>query len=60
LILSAVTGVRVTGGGTFRLPSFTTTQISALSPVNGDMVYNSTTSNVMIYAGGAWGNVFLS
>jgi hypothetical protein len=60
LILSAVTGVRVTGGGTFRLPSFTTTQISALSPVNGDMVYNSTTSRAMIYAGGVWGNVFLS
>jgi len=60
LDLSAPTAVRITGGGTFRLPSLTTAQISNLVPVNGDMVYNSTTARIQAYAGNVWGNITLS
>ncbi len=60
LDLSAVTAVRVIGGGTFRLPTFTTAQIANLTAVNGDMVYNSTTAKIQAYAGNAWGNITLS
>jgi len=51
--LSAVGVVHVTQTP-FRLASFDSTQILALSPVNGDMIYNSTTSKIQAYAGGAW------
>lgn len=60
LDLSAVTAVRVIGGGTFRLPTFTTAQIANLTAVNGDMVYNSTTAKIQAYAGNVWGNITLS
>ena len=49
--------VRIRDGanGYFKLPSLTTTQRDALSPVaNGYMIYNSTTSQVEAYEGGAW------
>ena len=39
----------------FRLASFTTTQRDALaSPVNGDMIYNSTTNQLESYENSAW------
>jgi hypothetical protein len=60
LDLSAASSVRVIGGGTFRLPSLTTAQIANLVAVNGDIVYNSTTSTIQAYAGNVWGNITLS
>lgn len=60
LDLSAAQAVRVIGGGTFRLPTLTTAQIANLTAVNGDMVYNSTTSKIQAYANNAWGNITLS
>jgi len=41
-----------TGG--ILLPRLTTTQRDALTPVNGLMIYNTTTSKFQGYAGGAW------
>jgi hypothetical protein len=60
LILSSADGVRVSGSGAFRLPSFTTAQVANLIAANGDMVYNTTTSKIQAYAAGAWGNITLS
>lgn len=40
-----------------RLKSLTTTQRNALTPSNGDMVYDSTLSEVYQYIGGAWSAV---
>jgi hypothetical protein len=60
LDLSAASAVRVIGGGTFRLPTLTTAQIANIVAVNGDMVYNSTTSKIQAYANNAWGNITLS
>jgi hypothetical protein len=57
LDLSAVTAVRVTGGGTFRLPSLSTGQRDALIAANGDMIYNTTASKIQGYENGAWGNL---
>jgi hypothetical protein len=60
LDLSAASAVRVIGGGTFRLPTLTTAQIANIIAVNGDMVYNSTTTKIQAYAGNVWGNITLS
>jgi hypothetical protein len=60
LDLSAASAVRVIGGGTFRLPTLTTAQIANIIAVNGDIVYNSTTSTIQAYAGNVWGNITLS
>jgi len=60
LDLSAVSAVRVIGGGTFRLPTLTTAQIANIIAANGDMVYNSTTTKIQAYAAGAWGNITLT
>lgn len=40
--------------GQFVLKSYTTTERNALSPVNGTLIYNTTTSKVQAYAGSAW------
>lgn len=38
-----------------KVPSYTTTQRNALFPTyNGDIIYNTTTSKIQAYAGGAW------
>lgn len=55
--LSAGTSVQVIGGGTFRLPSLDSSQIANLSPVNGDMIYNSTVNKFQGYENGAWANL---
>jgi hypothetical protein len=60
LDLSAVSAVRVIGGGTFRLPTLTSAQIANLIAANGDMVYNSTTTTIQAYANSAWGNITLT
>ena len=60
LDLSAVSAVRVIGGGTFRLPTLTTAQIANIIAANGDMVYNSTTTKIQAYANSAWGNITLT
>lgn len=39
-----------------RLASLTTTQRNALTPVNGDMIYNTTTNKIEMYTNGAWGS----
>jgi len=40
------------GIGTF--PQMTQTQINALTPINGQTVYNSTTNSPQIYVAGSW------
>lgn len=55
----AVPAVNNTGNasvdGTLRLGTYTTTQRDAIpSPANGMVIYNSTTSKIEAYAGGAW------
>jgi hypothetical protein len=47
----------ITSTGTFRLPSYTTTQIANLSAIEGDMVYNSTLKQIQGYQANATGNV---
>ena len=44
----------------FRLPNLTQTQIDALSPQNGDMVYNTTTGLSQVYQNGGWNNFTVS
>ena len=38
----------------FRLPNLTQSQIDALSPLNGDMVYNTTSNFAQVYQNGTW------
>jgi len=38
----------------FRLPNLTQSQIDALSPSNGDMVYNTTSDLPQVYQSGSW------
>ena len=56
IVLNSQDGVRVTGAP-FRLPSFTTTQKNALSPGNGDMLYDSTLNKAQVYENGAWASL---
>ena len=49
------TSIAVTGtAGTVKLPTLTTTQRGQLTPANGMLIYNSSTSKIEAYAGGAW------
>lgn len=57
LDLSAVSAVRVIGGGTFRMPSLTTAQIANTTAANGDMIYNSSVNKFQGYESGAWANI---
>jgi hypothetical protein len=38
----------------FAYPNFTQTEINAMSPSNGWVLYNSDTNKLQVYAGGAW------
>ena len=40
-----------------RLPSMTSTQRNALSPVNGDLIYNTTVNYIQGYQANAWVNM---
>lgn len=55
--LDAQDGVRITGGGAFRLPNVTTTERDVLIASNGDMVYNTTDNKLQAYQNGAWINI---
>lgn len=57
LILSSPTTVRVSGGGTFRLPNLTSAQIANLTGLTGDMVYNSSIGAVQVYTSSGWQTV---
>jgi hypothetical protein len=57
LDLSAVTAVRITGGGTFRLPSLSAGEIANIVAVNGDLIYNTTVNKIQGFENGAWGNL---
>jgi hypothetical protein len=48
--------------GTVQLASLTQTQVNAITPSNGMMLYNSTNGNVQAYTAhlGRWGNVVIS
>ena len=49
------TSIAITGtAGAMTLNTVTTTQRNALSAANGMILYNSTTSKIEAYAGGAW------
>ena len=53
ITLSAVDRINVSRGP-INQASFTTVERDALSSVNGDMIYNSTTNKFQGYANGAW------
>jgi hypothetical protein len=46
--------ISTSGTNAFRLPNLTDTQIAALSPLNGDLVYNTTTGYAQVYQQGGW------
>ena len=56
LVLDAADAV-VVQTGLFRLPSFTTTERNALTPANGDLIYNTTDNKFQGYENGAWANL---
>jgi hypothetical protein len=47
----------VVQNGTFRFPSFTTTERNSLTPTNGDVIYNTTDNKFQGYENGAWANL---
>ena len=57
LDLSAVSAVRVIGGGTLRLPNLSAAQIANTIASNGDMLYNTTVNKLQAYENGAWANI---
>ena len=46
--------ISTSGTNAFRLPNLTAVEISALSPLNGDLVYNTTTGYAQVYQQGVW------
>lgn len=56
LDLQAGNAVRVIGSP-FRLANLTTTERNALTPANGDLIYNTTTNRIQAYQNGAWINL---
>jgi hypothetical protein len=53
LLISPVTTVT----GLLQAGVFTTTERNALSPVNGQLIYNSTTNKFQGYAAGVWADL---
>ena len=56
ILLTAGTRVEITQSP-LKMASFTTTERNALTPQNGDVIYNTTDSKFQGYAGGAWVNL---
>ena len=56
LTLNSADGTRVTGGA-FRVPTLTTTERDALTPGNGDLIYNTSDNKFQGYENGAWVNL---
>jgi len=56
ILLTAGTRVEVTQSP-LAMASFTTTERNALTPQNGDVIYNTTDSKFQGYAGGIWVNL---
>jgi hypothetical protein len=61
IISNDITSATVHGGLTITstnyglvLPRMTTTQRNSLSPINGMMIYNTSTDHINMYAGGTW------
>jgi hypothetical protein len=52
--------ISTSGTNAFRLPNLTSIEISSLSALNGDMVYNTTTNLPQIYQNGVWQNFTIS
>jgi len=46
--------ISTSGTNAFRLPNLTDAEIFALSPLNGDLVYNTTTGYAQVYQQGVW------
>jgi hypothetical protein len=53
ILLTAGTRVEITQSP-LKMASFTTTERNALTPQNGDVIYNTTDSKFQGYAGGTW------
>jgi hypothetical protein len=56
IVLNAGTRVEISNSP-FKFASFTTVERNALSPQNGDVIYNTTDSKFQGYAGGTWVNL---
>lgn len=56
ILLTAGTRVEITQSP-LKMASFTTTERNALTPQNGDVIYNTTDSKFQGYAGGTWVNL---
>ena len=56
LLLTAGTRVEVTSSP-LKMASFTTTERNALTPENGDIIYNTTDNKFQGYENGAWANL---
>ena len=56
IIANNIIANNITSSGTtpFRIPNLTQSQISALTPLNGDLVYNTTTGYALVYQQGSW------
>jgi hypothetical protein len=54
LFLSATSRITVITKTPFKLANVTTTERNALTAVNGDMIYNTSTNKFQGYAGGTW------
>jgi hypothetical protein len=56
IIANNIIANSITSSGTtpFRIPNLTQAQISALTPQNGDLVYNTTTGYALVYQQGSW------
>ena len=56
ITFNAADGVIITGSQ-FRLPSFDNTQRNALTPGNGDLIYNTSVDKIQAYQSGSWINL---
>ena len=56
LLLTAGTRVEITSSP-LKMASFTTTERNALTPENGDIIYNTTDNKFQGYENGAWANL---